>query len=182
MFVSRRGRCREREAKFKQRHKLTRLFGSRGACEGAEGAREEGSGGETTVLSWEARVAVLSREEEGVVVVGGDIARVDPFPYLPSTVVRCSGYRATTRRRKPNLEINPMRSEALSRRSNSRGDNRRQERKKKIGDHKEDLRQKPHDRRRQSTYLHAVPERRCPSVAGSWCYSDEKFPDGSGGK
>lgn len=68
---------------------------------------------------------MLSRER------GGGIARVDPFPYLPSTLVRCSGYRATTRRRKPNLEINPMRSEALARRSNSRGDNRRQERKKK---------------------------------------------------
>lgn len=40
------------------------------------------------------------------------------------------------------------------------------DRKEKIGDHKEDLRQKPHDRRRQSTYLHAVPERRCPSIAG----------------
>lgn len=51
---------------------------------------------------------------------------------------------------------------------------------KKIGDHKEDLRQKPHDRRRQSTYLHAVPERRCPSVAGSWCYSGEKFTNGLG--
>ncbi|KAK9513384.1 hypothetical protein VZT92_026921 [Zoarces viviparus] len=42
------------------------------------------------------------------------------------------------------------------------------DRKENIGDHKEDLRQKPHDRRRQSTYLHAVPERRCPSTAGPW--------------
>lgn len=41
------------------------------------------------------------------------------------------------------------------------------DRKEKSDDHKEDLRQKPHDRRRQSTYLHAVPERRCPSMAGS---------------
>lgn len=68
---------------------------------------------------------MLIREE------GRNRARVDPFPYLPSTLARCSGYRAPTQRRPPNLEINPIRLETLSRRSNSRGDNRRQERKKK---------------------------------------------------
>lgn len=52
------------------------------------------------------------------------------------------------------------------------------DRKEKSDDHKEDLRQKPHDRRRQSTYLHAVPERRCPSMAGSWCCDREKFRNG----
>lgn len=82
--------------------------------------------------------------------------------YLPAVTGKMLGWLAATsvRGRERESVSNTLRGGPIA--AQTTGD-----RKEKSDDHKEDLRQKPHDRRRQSTYLHAVPERRCPSMAGS---------------
>lgn len=85
--------------------------------------------------------------------------------YLPAVSGSMLGCCGATRRRLANVGKSPIcfkHSRGGPIAAQTTGD-----RKEKSDDHKEDLRQKPHDRRRQSTYLHAVPERRCPSMAGS---------------
>lgn len=103
--------------------------------------------------------------------------RVSPFLTWP-TVVFLFWRDARVVRYNPETPAEPNKTRQLGFKHSRGGPITEQttgDRKEKIGDHKEDLRQKPHDHRRQSTYLHAVPERRCPSVAGPWCLRREKF-------
>lgn len=103
--------------------------------------------------------------------------------YLPAVLTRCSGeVVGTGTERKQLLSHKNSQSWAKQSRRGPVTEQTTGDRKGKIGDHKEALRQKPHDRRRQSAYLHAVPKRRCPSTADPYSAVVGKSWDPAWGK
>lgn len=136
-----------------------------GVCEAPKGtAKRERGTKNTTTCSFNLGGLLKEGGEGAVASRLKDTGRVSPFLTCPpfwrvAQVVRYNPKAAAKRRNKAEICFKHSRGGPIA--EQTTGD-----RKEKIGDHKEDLRQKPHDRRRQSTYLHAVPESRCPSSAG----------------